>query len=167
MRLATLSILLLSAATTWQCSIDSSIPLGAPSPDYFDSRLTGNWICHDEDDPKSRGPASIYAFSDREYYVLTGATHEQEHFRGFPSRLDGERFLNLQQLGFEAPTVYTILRYHFESPAAFRFQIVDLGPDEAKPTTQNALEEWIREQAASHVRPDSDYFSCTRVTPTP
>jgi hypothetical protein len=164
MRSLAISILLLTAAATWECSTDSTIPLGTPSAESFDRRLLGPWGCITGDDPTEGGPASVYAFNDREYYILIGTEDGQEHLRAFSTTVDGSRFLNIQFLRFESPGAYTIVGYAFDSPTSVTLRVVDLGPEEAKPRTETALAAFIRRRLAEGSLYDDDVFVCKRDT---
>jgi len=165
MRSVAIAILLLTVAATWECSTDSVLALGLPTVESFDKRLLGQWGCITGDDPTDGGPAAVYAFSDREYYILIGAADDQAHLRAFSTTVDASHFLNIQFLSFESPGAYTILGYTFDSPTSVTLRVVDLGPKEAKPRTEAALTAYVRRGLADGSLYDEDVFICKRETP--
>jgi len=107
----------------------------------------------------------VYAFSDREYYILIGSENSQEHLRAFSTRVDASQFLNIQFLSFESPGAYTILGYAFDSPTSITLWVVELGSEETKPRTQAALAAFVRRRLAEASLYDDDVFVCKKDAP--
>ena len=164
---AVLLLAFLCVAAQYECSIDAPVPLGTPDPKTFDPKLLGKWTCVEDSKPDEGGAAEVYAWSDREYYILTGSGEpgdDLEHMRAFAAELDGKRFLNLQLLSFEMPDVYNLIGYTFEGADALRFRIADFGSKETKPRTPEALEAYVRQHLAAGTLYDDQRYSCTRKT---
>ncbi len=164
MRFMAISILLLTAAATWECSTDSVVPLGTPSAESFDGRLLGAWNCVTGNDPTDGGPASVYAFNDREYYVLLGTKDDQEHFRAFSTKVDTSHFLNLQSLSFDPPGASSLVGYSFDSPTSLTLRVVDFGPEETKPGTGAAIASFVRSRLADGSLYGDGTLGCKRDT---
>jgi hypothetical protein len=104
----------------------------------------------------------VYAFSDREYYILIGTEKNQEHLRAFSTRVDASQFLNIQFLSFEPPGAYTIVGYAFDSPTSITLRVAELGSKETKPRTQAALAAFVRRRLAEGSLYNDDVFVCKK-----
>ena len=167
LRSLTLLVATLCVAAQYECSTDTPEPLGTPTATAFDARLLGAWRCVDERDPDESGLARVYALNDREYAIVTGSGAPGdaiETARAFSVELDGERFLNVQLLRFEAPGDYQLIGYAFEGPDRFAFRIADFGSSDNKPRTPRAVEDYVRRKLAAGTLYDDGSLSCTRST---
>jgi hypothetical protein len=155
------------ATQLWDCALVSEVPVGPPSAASFDDRLLGEWSCVIPEDPTAGGPASVFAFSDREYYIRLGPSDDQAHLREFVSIIDAAHFLNVQFLNFEVPDEFVIVAYRLSSPTSVTTHVVDLGAKTSRPATSEQLIALLRKRTAEGALSRDDDLVCTRATPPP
>jgi hypothetical protein len=90
-------LLLLFLATG--CPYESCNPLGKPSDAKIDEKLLGGWKFEDKE-KKESGLVTISRFNDSELLIIIKdeGKGEQGIMRGFVTEIDGEKFLNLQDI---------------------------------------------------------------------
>ena len=166
-RLAGIAVAFLgSVASANSCSVLSHLPGGRPDPATFDARLLGSWECIDAEGKEAEsGPAVVYAFGDREYFIRTGTPDDSEPMRGFAHAVDGTHFLNVQGLEFERVNGdWVIVRYRLDQAGTLSLRLVKFDAD--RPETPEALEAWLRERLDSEAHLDG-LITCERSAAKP
>jgi len=149
-------------ASSGECTVATDVPLGQPEAISFDRALLGSWSCVNSATPEEAGPVHIYAFSDSEYYIQAGPADDQGHMRGFGARVDGQRFLNVQELGFASPGAYSILGYNYPSSTTLRVRLAELPSGEQKPRTREAMRSFVRQALSAGELFSADHWRCKR-----
>jgi hypothetical protein len=107
--LAILSLLVLAG-----CPLDSDFPLSDPASAAIDGELVGGWLAKDPESGESRR----FTFLPFDEHELLGASQGEaadsvDAFRAFTTLIEGERFLNVRELG-KGSSGWYILRYRIE-----------------------------------------------------
>jgi|GEM_PF-849335 len=81
------------------CPYDSEVPLGQSEVAHIDKELVGNWL-YKNTDQKESGIVTISPFNGSELLIITREEGKsaQVFYRAFVSVVDGEKFLNIQEI---------------------------------------------------------------------
>lgn len=112
-----------------KCPVLFQHPLGPTSAGFIDQRLVGAWRCQDDTADQAPGVLTILNFDGFQYYIESVAHGEATgHLRAYATRIDGEPFLNLQEMGVEGKRDWMIARYEIPDDLHLSLRLVDPNP---------------------------------------
>jgi hypothetical protein len=81
------------------CPYDSAVPLNRSEIAQIDKGLIGNWL-YKSNDQKESGIITIFPFNESELLIVMREEGKRAHdfYRAFVSIVDGEKFLNVQEI---------------------------------------------------------------------
>ena len=120
-----LAVLFLAAGSllTVTGCYSSPVPLGSPSEAQVDSSWVGEWVAAG-DSTASEGRLRLFAFNGQELLAEVSADTvvadivfewNREHFRAFPSEVEGVLFANVQPIDFGEDRDYFFYRVDLRS----------------------------------------------------
>ena len=106
---------------------ESREPLGKPGKHQLDRRLAGDWLCKAPvaDDKPSEAHLWIIPFDDLQYYAEWRDGDDVTRYRAYPTVVDGEVLLNINELSFRVSSLkWVFMRYRLEGDNSLRLSIV-------------------------------------------
>ncbi len=129
------------------CPFSSDLPLSSPADALTDNSLLGRWKMQDQE-TKQWVTIDFLQYDDKEYVAWSrdpaDANGKVDVFRLFVTAIEGERFLNVQELGTGSSPAWSFANYQITGDAlSLRFV------DDAIFSSQNfgssdALREFVR-----------------------
>lgn len=140
------------------CPLSSTKPLSDPAQAVLDGSLVGDWKAVD---PESKESVTVtfLPFNGQELVAFSRSTEDAngkvDLYRVFVTVIDGERFLNVQELGTQPDGEWSFANYRVVG-ASLSLRFIDDGLfGSPAPQTSDALREFVR----GHLRAPGLYVS--------
>ena len=131
------------------CPYTSDQPLSDPAAAALDRSLVGTWKMQDEES-KEWQTLTFLSYDDRQMVAIAngGANEKTEAFRIFVTAIEGEHFLNVQQLGEDDSRQWNFARYSIRDGRMYLSLVDDALFASRSFASSEALQDFIRKNLA-------------------